>query len=455
MIMNKTANCTGDILLIDDEPEVLESTSQTLSLAGFRVSKFSSAESALKEISPELPGIIITDVKMPKMDGLAFLGHIIAIDGDIPVVLFSGHGDIPMALDALRQGAYDFVEKTMDPDQLIDVVRRAIEKRRLVMENRTLKKQLENSDSLESTIIGNSGPIKKLRQVVTNLAATDVDVLILGQTGTGKELVARCLHQLSPRRSHPFVPLNCGALPETIIENELFGHEAGAFTGANNRRIGKIEYCNGGTLFLDEIESMPINLQVKLLRVLEERVVERLGKNEPVPVDIRVIAASKVDLAEASRKGRFRADLYYRLNVVNVSLPRLSKYPEDIPLLFHHFSNVASKRHNRPTPDIDQATLDLLLLYNWPGNVRELRNCAERFILELPLGLQVEGAFEPEDHQIMDLSSRLERIEKKIIDEELRRTHGQIDKTTHSLGMPRKTLYLRMKKYGLNRKDYH
>lgn len=453
--METTTRNSGEVFFIDDELDVLESTSQTLQLAGFRVTRFSSAEPVLEVISEEWPGVIVTDVKMPKMDGLTLLKQIITIDPDIPVVLFSGHGDIPMAVNALRRGAYDFVEKTIDPEQLIDVVGRAVEKRRLVMENRALKHQLDNHSSLDSVLIGNSKPIKKLRQIISNLAPTDVDVLILGETGTGKELVARCLHKLSPRSSRPFVPLNCGALPETIIENELFGHEAGAFTGADKQRIGKIEYGNGGTLFLDEIESMPMNLQVKLLRVLEERVIERLGKNEPVPVDIRVLAASKINLNEASKKGRFRADLYYRLNVVNINLPRLRKLPDDIPLLFSHFSSGASLKHRRIIPDITPSTVDTLLFHNWPGNIRELKNAAERFVLNLPLGLEIDESQDKDEDTQQSLTSRLSRIERKIIDEELRQNHGHIDQTTKSLGIPRKTLYLRMKKYGLNRKDYN
>ena len=295
----------GQVILIDDEDEVRISSGQTLELEGFDVLALNSAEDAIGYLSAEWPGVVVTDVKMPKMNGFDLLKHIQGVDKDLPVILITGHGDVAMAIKAIQGGAYDFVEKPAPPEYLIDVVSRALEKRRLVLENRALRDELQATDGVEASIIGNSPAMKDLHEILTNVAKTDVDALLIGETGTGKELAARCLHDFSDRTG-AFVALNCGALPETIIESELFGHEAGAFTGANKKRIGKIEYADGGTLFLDEIESMPAHLQVKLLRVLQERAIERLGGNEVIHLDIRVIAASKIDLAEACREGAFR-----------------------------------------------------------------------------------------------------------------------------------------------------
>lgn len=444
----------GQILFVDDEPEVLESTGQTLMLEGFEVTSFLSAQSALEHISRDWPGIVVTDMKMPGMDGFSLLNRILEVDPDIPVVLVSGHGDIPMAIQAIRDGAYDFIEKASDPEQFIDVVQRALEKRKLVMENRALRRELDSAGELERLIVGKSHQIEMLRRSVSSLAATDVDVLVMGETGSGKELVVRCLHEFSGRREKPFVALNCGALPEEIVESELFGHEAGSFTGASQKRIGKIEYANGGTLFLDEIESMPLGVQVKLLRVLQERVVDRLGKNRPVPVDIRVIAASKENLLQATEQGSFRADLYYRLNVVNIVLPPLRNLSEDILLLFGHFADLAAKRYNSQVPLFDPEIVALLQARDWPGNMRELRNIAERFVLGLPLGSSASLFPRQDQAGNRDLSSRVEGYEKQLIAEELRRHNGRVGETAEALGVPRKKLYLRMQKYDLERKEY-
>ncbi|MEN8191133.1 MAG: sigma-54 dependent transcriptional regulator [Thermodesulfobacteriota bacterium] len=451
--MNQREN-RGQILYVDDEPEVRESTSQTLMLAGFDVLSFSTAHQLLEHVLRNMEGIVVTDVKMPQMDGLALLSRVLEVDEDIPVVLVSGHGDIPMAVQAIRDGAYDFVEKAGDPDEFVDVVRRAVEKRKLVIENRTLRRELDCGGELEQLIVGKSSTMEMLRQTIINLAATDVDILIRGETGTGKELAARCLHDFGPRRDHPFVAVNCGALPETIIESELFGHEPGAFTGADKLRIGKFEYGDGGTLFLDEIESMPVGLQVKLLRVLQERVVERLGKNRPIPVDIRVIAASKVDLLQASEQGLFRADLYYRLNVVNIELPPLRTISEDSLLLFTHFCELAGKRYKKVVPKLNSQLTGLLHDHDWPGNMRELRNMADRFVLGLPPDCGGSATSSQEQPAGDDLSGRLESYEKKIIVDELTRHDGRVGETARALSIPRKKLYLRMRKYGLERKEY-
>jgi len=442
------------VILVDDELEVRLSGQQTLELAGIDVIALASAEEALGIVSRDWPGVVVSDVKMPSMDGLALLQRVRDTDADLPVVLITGHGDISMAIQAIRDGAYDFVEKPAPPEYLVDVVCRALDKRRLVLENRTLRRELNSLAGMERQIIGRTPAMEKLREVVSNLANADVDVLLVGETGTGKELVARCLHEFGGRRDCRFVALNCGAMPETIIESELFGHEAGAFTGAMSRRIGKIEFADGGTLFLDEIESMPLHLQVKLLRVLQERVLERLGGNDPIRVDIRVIAAAKVDLREACRAGRFRDDLYYRLNVASVTLPPLRDHPQDIPLLFQHFLVLACSRYGRPVPSPDPILIARLMAHSWPGNVRELRNSAERLVLGIPGDAPDPGFSGTAGDTVLTFAQQVDRFERDVIEQALARRKGRINQVAADLAVPRKTLYLKMRKFGLQRHNY-
>lgn len=293
------------IILVDDEKHLRHACTQALELAGLVVQSFPSAEGVLDELGSQWPGIVVTDIRMPGQDGLALMAEILALDAAIPVILISGHGDVPMAVQAMRDGAYDFIEKPFPSDMLVDAVRRALEKRRLVLENRALREALDSGAALSKKMLGTQASIVQLRQQVLDLANVQVDVLITGETGVGKDLVARSLHEQSTRADARFVAINCGGLPDNVIESELFGHEAGAFSGATERRIGKFEHASGGTLFLDEIESMPLELQIKLLRVLQDRVVVRLGSNQEIPVDVRVVAASKIDLLAACAKARF------------------------------------------------------------------------------------------------------------------------------------------------------
>ena len=441
------------VIFIDDEEDVRLSGKQTLELEGLDVVALASAEEALDHLSADWPGVVVTDIKMPRMSGLDLLARVQDIDPELPVVLITAHGDISMAINAIRDGAYDFIEKPAPPEYLIDVVRRAREKRLLVMENRALRRELSAQEGLAGRIIGESLIMAKLRETVANIAGADVDVLLIGETGTGKELVARCLHDLSRRREDRFVALNCGAIPETIIESELFGHEKGAFTGAHEKRIGKIEHAGGGTLFLDEIESMPLHLQVKLLRVIEERCVSRLGGNREIPVDIRIVAASKVNLLEASEKAAFREDLYYRLNVASIVLPPLRHHKEDIPLLFGRFVVEASAAHDRPVRALEQGKIDGLMARDWPGNVRELKNAAERFTLGLA-DLAPGQAGKGDVDGSLPLAEQSGRFEEQTIRQALKAHRGRIKDTAEALGLQRKTLYRRMLKYGLDKKDF-
>ena len=434
------------ILIIEDDPDVALGCEQALQLEGFTAEVAGSAEQGRKRLGADFPGIVVSDIRLPGRDGLSLQRDLHALDPELPVVLITGHGDVSMAVQAMKDGAYDFLQKPFAPEQLVDIARRALEKRRLVLEVRALRRQLDQRDRLEARLIGNSAGMARVRGLSGALANSAADVLIHGETGTGKELVARCLHDASPRARGNFVAINCGGLPETLFDSEIFGHEAGAYTGAGKRRIGKIEHASGGTLFLDEIESMPVPMQIKLLRVLQERTLERLGSNTPIPVDCRVIAATKEDLLGLSEQGRFRADLYYRLSVATLPLPPLRERREDIPLLFEHFLLQAAARHERPVPPTPPGRIQQLVGYAWPGNVRELRNVADRCVLGIeagspPFGLASADSARP-------LNESVEAFERALIADALRR-HGSLARTAEALAIAKTTLHDKIRKYGL------
>jgi len=440
------------VLLIEDDAAVRIGCEQALQLAGFEVVSFHSAEQARRLIVPGFPGIVVSDVRLPGMQGTELLQLAMETDPGVPVILVTGHGDIAMAVQAMRDGAYDFIEKPFSSEHLVDVVRRALDKRGLVLEIATLRNLLAHRQGIEASILGNSPAIQNVRRLILELADTSVDVLIYGETGTGKELVARNLHEHSRRRDHKFVALNCAALPESIFESEVFGHEAGSFTGAAKRRIGKLEYARQGTFFLDEIESMALSLQVKLLRALQERQIERLGSNEPVPVDVRVVAAAKSDLKELCDQQRFRPDLYYRLNVAVIELPPLRDRREDIPVLFDNFVVQAALRFERTAPIVTSDQIHALMAYSWPGNVRELRNIADRFVLGLVgSGLELNGGT---GGRPTSLAEQTDRFERYLVEEALRRHGGQVAAVSDSLAIPRKTLYDKLRKFGLSPDEF-
>ncbi|MGV2870676.1 sigma-54-dependent transcriptional regulator [Colwellia sp. E150_009] len=444
----------GSVFIVDDEKHIRSAIEQLLELENYEVRSFVSAKELLANIEQGCPDVIISDINMPVMDGHQLMANIFQIDRELPIILLTGFGDISMAVNAIKNGAYDFIEKPFNNEHLIDRVKRAIDKRTLTLENRALKKQLETHASPGPRILGNSPVIVKMRNILDSIMDAPADIMLNGETGTGKELVARYLHDHSIRKDHNFVALNCGAIPENIIESELFGAESGAFTGADKRRIGKFEYANGGTIFLDEIESTPMSLQVKLLRVLEDRQVVRLGSNHSIPLDIRVIAATKIDLLALCDQGEFRHDLYFRLNLVDVNIPPLRERKEDIPLLFLHFARIASTRYSRELIPLSQQNRTILLSNDWLGNVRELRNLAERYVL-----LGEDAAFETHQdnsttlHSNMGLSERVGFFEKTLIQDALHTTNGCIKDTMEMLSLPRKTLYDKMKKYDLQRKE--
>ncbi|WP_445937596.1 sigma-54-dependent transcriptional regulator [Pseudomonas sp.] len=445
------------VLLIDDDPHLRQALSQTLDLAGLKVSSLADAHGVAARIERDWPGVVVSDIRMPGIDGLQLLQQLREQDPELPVLLITGHGDAPLAVQAMRAGAYDFLEKPFASDDLLDSVRRALALRRLVLDNRSLRMALADRHTLSARLVGQSPAMLRLREQIGALAGINSDVLILGETGAGKEVVARALHDLSSRRAGPFVAINAGALAESVVESELFGHEQGAFTGAQKRRIGKFEFANGGTLFLDEIESMSLEVQVKLLRLLQERVVERLGGNQLIPLDIRVIAATKEDLRQAADQGRFRADLYYRLNVAPLRIPALRERGEDALLLFQHFAEAASSRHGLAERSLQPAQRAALLRHPWPGNVRDLQNAAERFALglELDLDLQTQAAAPPpdEDGSSGGLNAQVEAFERSLISAELSRSHSSLRSLAEALGVPRKTLHDKLRKHGLSFAD--
>jgi two-component system C4-dicarboxylate transport response regulator DctD len=404
-----------------------------------------SVEKALKLIRSDLPGVIVSDVRLPDRDGLSLLAEVQAIDPDLPVILITGHGDVALAVQAMKSGVYDFVEKPFLPEYLVDVVRRGLEKRALTLEVRSLRHQLRDPNRLEERILGHSDAIHRLRRLIAEIADTQAPVMIHGETGTGKELVARCLHEASGR-SGRFVAINCGGLPETLVESELFGHEPGAFTGASKRRIGKIEYANGGTFFLDEVETMPSSVQIKLLRVLQERTLERLGSNVAVPVDCRIVAATKEDLGQMAEAGNFRADLYYRLNVATLKLPPLRERLEDVRLLFEHFLQQSAAMHGRTAPEMQPAKFQQLMAHSWPGNVRELRNVADRFVLGIEMGFP---PFATAEAAPLSLPKAVDAFERAMIADALREHGMNMSQTATALQIPKTTLHDKMRKLGL------
>lgn len=429
------------VILIEDDDDVRLGCVQALTLEGVPTLGVASVEKARRAFGQGFAGVVVCDIRLPGQDGLSFMRELAAQEPDLPVILITGHADVATAVQAMRDGAYDFIEKPFTSQHLVEVARRALEKRALALEIRDLKKRLSVLGGLENRIIGRSQSIQTLRRTIAHIAPTSADMLVLGETGTGKELVARCIHDASGRTG-PFVALNCGGLPESLFESEIFGHEAGAFSGAIKRRIGKIEHAHRGTLFLDEIESMPMAMQIKFLRVLQERLVERLGSNQQIAVDLRVIAATKSDLARESEAGRFRADLYFRLNVVELELAPLRARRDDVPLLFEYFVGQAALRLGRDPPVLKESYLRELMARPWRGNVRELRNVAERHALGLP---GHEGG-----DRAVSLAEAVDAFEKSLIAEELRRQNGNVLRAAKQLAIPKSTLFDKIRKFGLD-----
>lgn len=437
----------GRILLVDDDADLRASTAQALDLAGFEVTATDAPEDVPALVGYAFAGIVVTDIRMPRLDGISLMERIHALDREVPVILITGHGDVQLAVRAMRAGAHDFIEKPFSGSQLAETCARALDYRRLVLENRLLRAAAGQKDDLEQRLVGRSAVMIDLRRRMRTIGPAETDVLITGATGTGKEVVARALHDLSARAAKPFIAIDCAALPEAQIESELFGHEPGAFSGAVRARYGRFEHARGGTVLLDDIGSMPLAVQGRLLRVVQERVITPLGANEGRPVDIRIIATSRSPLHHEVAQGRFRADLFYRLAVVSLDVPPLGARREDIPLLFARLLAEAAARHRIEGQLPGPALVEAIMARDWPGNVRELRNAAER--VALGLGIEAEAA------ALAPVSTRLaERVaayERAEIVRALVAHGGALKPVYEALGLSRKTLYEKMQKLGIDK----
>ncbi len=442
------------ILIADDEQGIRNALQRLLEFESYNVLLAPDGPGALEKAREEKVDLILLDIKMPGMDGLEVLSHLHEEQPETPVVIISGHGTIQTAVEATRLGAYDFIEKPIDADRILLVIRNGLEQGKLRVENQSFRREFERS----SEIIGENPEILAILDTVSKVASTNARVLIMGENGTGKEMVARTLHQSSPRAKEPFVEVNCAAIPEELIESELFGHEKGSFTGAVSRRVGKFEMADGGTLFLDEVGDMSLNAQAKVLRVLQESVFERVGGTETIKVDVRVIAASNKDLLTASQEGAFREDLFYRLNVVPIVVPPLRRRISDLPLLVDHFLQLTGGELGQPPRKLSKRAIERLKEYSWPGNVRELKNLIERVVILAP-GTTIEARDLPEQaggKKVDDLFFDKESygdfraaMEKEFFERKLQLYGYNVSKTARKLGMQRSNLYKKLEKYDI------
>lgn len=450
------------ILVVDDDDAHRGMLRTMLRSWGYTVEEAADGDNAVALVHEKAFDVVLTDVRMTRMDGISALKGILAYNPALPVVLMTAYSSVETAVEALRLGAYDYLIKPLDFEALRHTLEQAIEHSRLSVENRELRRQLTDA-AARPDILGCSQAIKDMLQIISTVAPTEATVLITGESGTGKELVARALHEGSARAARPLVTVNCAALAENLLESELFGHEKGSFTGADRRREGRFMQANGGTLFLDEIGEMPLPLQAKLLRALQQREVQRVGSDTPITVDVRVLAATNRDLRREAAEKRFREDLYFRLNVISIEVPSLCRRSEDIPLLAAHFLQRFAERNRKNIKGFAPQALDSMLRYSWPGNVRELENAVERAVIlcngdlitgrELPASVvdspaAATTAAAPEgDISLAGLS--LDTVERRAIEETLRQTGDNKSEAARRLGITRATLHNKLRKYGL------
>jgi len=440
------------ILVVDDEAIVRESLQDWLTSAGYQVFTAENGPKALDIIGREKMGIVITDLVMPGMDGIELMKRAKEILPSIEVIIITAYGSIPTAITAMKDGAYDYIEKPFCPERAELLVEKLAEHQELVEENLSLRQRLEDRYRFEN-IIAKSSKMQRVIEVIKVVAKSNATVLITGDSGTGKELVARAIHSQSHRRNKPFVAVSCAALPESLLESELFGHEKGSFTGAYAQKKGKFEFSNGGTLFLDEVGEMSANIQVHLLRVLEEKEFARVGGNEPIKVDVRVISATNKDLRKAIEKQEFREDLYYRLNVVSIELPPLRERKEDIPLLAEHFLHKFAMENQKEITGFSPEAMEFVLDYEWPGNVRELENAVERAVILAKDSIITIADLPQENLSQVRLAStgkNLKEVEKNHVLNVLRETGGNYSEAARILGISRMTLYNKAREYGFD-----
>jgi two-component system, NtrC family, response regulator HydG len=438
------------ILIVDDEYSVRDSLYHWFCKDGYEVKAVENAAEALRTMQDQRYEVVLLDIKMPGMDGVELQGHIHRIDPQAAVIMITAFASVDTAVQALKQGAFDYVTKPIDPDELSHLVLRAVEQRRLREENVQLRETIDELMAVD-TIVGESAPMRKVLELVEHVAKTDATVLILGESGTGKEIIARAIHANSKRRYFPIVAVNCGALSESLLESELFGHEKGAFTGAQYRRKGRIEMADGGTLFLDEVGAIDSKTQVDLLRVLETKELTRVGGMRSVKVDFRVICATNENLKQAVEEGRFREDFFYRINVFTIELPSLRARRSDIPALASHFLDRFAKQMDSRITGISPEAMELLTTYDWPGNVRELSNAIERaMVVGSPPNIRAEDLpLRASQNAEMAAGESLAEMEKRHIAAVLDHTDGNVTRTADILKVDRVTVYNKIKKYGL------
>ena len=441
------------ILVIDDEKNIREGLSMALEDEGYEVITAEDGKKGLEKALCDAVDLIITDLRMPLISGEEILKKVVTELPSIPVIVLTGHGTVELAVEAMRIGAYDFLTKPLDLDRLFRLVKRALENRALVLQKKELEERLEKNTSIEN-IIGNSSAIRKIFEEIKKVAPTKATVLITGESGVGKELVANAIHNFSQRKSKPFIKVHCAALAETLLESELFGHEKGAFTGAIERKRGRFELSNKGSIFLDEIGEINQNIQIKLLRVLQEKQIERVGSSEPIDVDTRVIAATNKNLEKEMKEGRFREDLYYRLNVVHIFIPPLRERREDIPLLVDSFVKEFSNENGKEISSIEAKARSAIYNYDWPGNIRQLRNCIESAVVmtsdnilhfeDLPFKEKTENELIK-----IPVGSTMKEAEREIIVTTLNHENNNKKRVSDILGIGRKTLYRKLKEYNI------
>ncbi len=454
------------ILVVDDDPDIRETMTTLLTMNGYTVTAVADGPSLISEVKKERYHMVITDLMLPQMSGIDIIKNVKEIDPDVQCIVITGYAAVTTAVEAMKAGAFDYLMKPFNSAEVLMLIKRALEFQTLQVENQQLKRNLEGRYRF-GNLIGKSQGIQKVFSLIEKVAETDSTILILGESGTGKELVARTLHYNSPRRNKPLVPINCGAIPENLLESELFGHEKGAFTGAGSTRIGRFELADGGTVFLDEIGEMSPALQVKLLRVLQQREFERLGGTKTIKVDVRIITATNIDLEKAVQIGKFREDLYYRLNVIPIGIPPLRERVEDMPLLIEHFLNHFNRSKKKSIKGFTPEAMNLLLIYRWPGNIRELENLIERLVI-----LKGEGIITLEDipNKLMaprgrdgvaylvipengiNLKDAVEEFENNLIVQALQKAQGVKNRAAQLLSLNRTTLVEKLKKKKI---DYH
>ncbi len=447
------------ILVVDDEESHRIMLRAVLTEDGYRVTEAADGTEAIRAVEKEAFDIILLDIRMTNMDGIEALSEIRKISPLVPVLIMTAYASVKTAVEALKAGAFDYMTKPLDIEEVKILIEKALEHYHLRAENLTLKERLGDRFDF-SRIIGRSGKMKILLDTLAMVAPSDATVLIMGESGTGKEVAANAIHHNSPRAGQPFIKVSCAALPETLLESELFGHEKGAFTGAVSRREGRFQLAHRGTIFLDEVGEMSPSIQTKLLRVLQEKEFEPLGSARTIKVDIRVIAATNKDLAKEVREGRFREDLYYRLNVVPITMPPLRERKEDIPPLADHFLAIFREKNRKPLKGISGKALDLLVRYDWPGNIRELENCIERAVImtkeemitpiDFPPQIQMLSGEEEKGGFAIPYGISLEAMERQLIVKTLAETGGNRTRASEILGINRRTLQNKLREYGLN-----